>query len=34
MIKYKLTTLPVIGNQKRIVGIVTFDDLFEENEKY
>lgn len=34
MIKYKLTTLPVIGNQKRIVGIVTFDGLFEENEKY
>jgi len=33
MIKYKLTTLPVIGNQKRIVGIVTFDDLFEENGK-
>jgi len=33
MIKYKLTTLPVIDNQKRIVGIVSFDDLFEENGK-
>jgi len=33
IIKYKLSTLPVIDHEKRIVGIVSFDDLFEENGK-
>jgi CBS domain-containing protein/sporulation protein YlmC with PRC-barrel domain len=33
MIKYKLMNLPVIDNEKRMVGIVIFDDLFEENGK-
>jgi CBS domain-containing protein/sporulation protein YlmC with PRC-barrel domain len=33
MIKYRLNTLPVIDKNKKIVGIVNFDDLFEENGK-
>lgn len=32
VIKYKISTLPVIDREKRILGIVSFDDLMEENE--
>ena len=29
MLKYKLTSIPVIDNNKRILGIITFDDITE-----
>lgn len=32
IIKYKISTLPVIDQEKRIIGIVSFDDLIEEND--
>jgi CBS domain-containing protein len=34
MIKYRLNTLPVIDKNKKIVGVVNFDDFFEENGKW
>lgn len=33
LLKYKLQALPVIDRNKKILGIVTFDDLMSENEK-
>jgi Mg/Co/Ni transporter MgtE len=29
MIKYKISALPVIDKEKRLLGIITFDDLSE-----
>lgn len=33
MIKYKLYALPIIADSKKMIGVVTFDDLAEEIEK-
>ena len=30
MLKYKLYALPVVGDNKKMIGVVTFDDLAEE----